>query len=145
MAKFRYKFEAIKKIKENLEKKVQKEISVIDLEINRLSNKRLDVLNQKARARQECFSKNSFRVFELKFQEQLEQVLETEAEKISLSIRELEENRKVKVAELTEKSRENKIFETLKEKHYEDFLFEENQIEQKEIDEIASKQYSREG
>lgn len=144
MQKFKYRFEGIKKVKENLEKKVQKEISLLDLEIESLSERRLEVLRKKENSRREWSSRNSFKISELQFQEQFEQLLDIQAEKIMHQIGALERNREIKTEDLAQKSKENKVFEKLKEKHFEQFLIEENQLEQKEIDEIASKQFSRE-
>lgn len=64
--------------------------------------------------------------------------------KILNEIESLEKVKETRMVELEQKTKEHKIFETLEEQHYEDFLLTQNQLEQKEIDEIASKKFARE-
>lgn len=144
MAKFHYKFESIKKIKENLEKKVQKEVSVIELEIEKLNMVLADIRTKKDESRRNCFTRSTFKISELQFQEHLEELMDLQIEKIREEIFRMEGEKEKKLAELAQKSKENKIFETLKEKHFEEYVINENQNEQKLIDEIASTQFGRE-
>ena len=46
MAKFTYKYESITRIKETLQKKVQKEVSSIDLEIEKLYKEIDDIIEE---------------------------------------------------------------------------------------------------
>ncbi len=46
MAKFQYKFKTIKDIKERLEKKTQKELAIIDLEIKNKNEEILELTKQ---------------------------------------------------------------------------------------------------
>ncbi|HEX2869563.1 MAG TPA: flagellar FliJ family protein [Ignavibacteriales bacterium] len=144
MAKFRYRFESIKKIKETFEKKIQKEISLIDLEIE----KQNDLLKSLARERMkanEAFSGKSFvRAGELQFQGEVQHLLDVREKNILSEITNLEKVKENRMLELQQKTKEHKIFEALEEKHYEDYQILQNQIEQKEIDEIASKKFARE-
>ncbi|MGE5400397.1 MAG: flagellar export protein FliJ [Ignavibacteriales bacterium] len=145
MAKFHYRFESIKKVKETLEKKVQKEISLIDMEIEK-SNESLQLISdEKAKARKIIAGRNNVRVSELQFHNEVEQLLELKAKKIREEVCNLEKAKENKIAELAQKTKEHRIFETLEERHYEDYLLLENQAEQKEIDEIATKKFAREG
>lgn len=144
MAKFRYKFESIKKIKETFEKKIQKEISLVELEIEKLNRKVSDLADEKLKARSTLSGRSSVRVSELKFQGDVEYLIELKEKKILAEIENLQKVKREKILELEQKTKEHKIFETLEEKHFEDFQLEQNQIEQKEIDEIASKKFVRE-
>lgn len=144
MAKFRYRFESIKKIKETFEKKIQKEISLIDIEIEK-QNDLLKSLAQERMKANEALSGRSFvKASELQFQGELQNLLDLREKNIKTEIANLEKVKEERMLELQQKTKEHKIFEALEEKHYEDFQLVQNQIEQKEIDEIASKKFARE-
>lgn len=145
MAKFKYQFESILRIKETLEKKIQKEISLIDLEIDNLNKVLQDMLEERNVTKKNVGARRNIKASELQFYNEVEILMDAQMKKISGEINRLEEKKKVKVEELIAKSKEHKIFETLEGKHLEDFVFDQNQIEQKEIDEIAMKKFAREG
>ncbi|MGE5431787.1 MAG: flagellar export protein FliJ [Syntrophomonadaceae bacterium] len=144
MAKFHYKFESIKKIKETFEKKIQKEISLIDIEIEKQNCLLKSLADEKNKSRSSLSGKNNVKVSELQFQSEVQNLLGLKEKKILGEIKELEKVKETRMLELEQKTKEHKIFETLEEKHYEDFLLAQNQLEQKEIDEIASKKFARE-
>ena len=144
MAKFHYRFESIKKIKETLEKKIQKEISIIDLEIEKLNDSLKTLSDEKLKAQNFLSGRSNVKISELQFQSEVENLLEIRADKILNEIANLEKVKESRMLELEQKTKEHKIFETLEEKHLEDFQLIQNQLEQKEIDEIASKKFARE-
>lgn len=144
MAKFKYKFESVKKIKETLEKKVQKEISLIDLEIDETNRLLKAVLDEKDSFRNSLASKSNLRAYELQFHNDADYLLDLQAKKLLDELNQLKLSRENKIFELAQKTKEHKIFEYLEEKHYEDYLYDQNLVEQKEIDEIASKKFARE-
>jgi flagellar export protein FliJ len=144
MAKFAYKFETIKKVKESLEKKVQKELAFIEMDIDRMNTSLKEVFEEKSKSKKEFEKKKNLRVADLQFHENEENLLNLKAQKIINEIIELEHKKDLKIAELEQKTKEFKIMEVLEEKHYEDFLYDQNHIEQKELDEIATKKFVRE-
>ncbi|MCU7491409.1 MAG: flagellar export protein FliJ [Bacteroidota bacterium] len=144
MAKFRYKFESIKKIKETFEKKIQKEISLIDLEIEKQNGLLESLAEEKNKSRNSLSGRSFIKISELQFQGEVQNLLGLREKKILSEIANLRKIKETRMLELEQKTKEHKIFETLEEKHYEDFLLVQNQIEQKEIDEIASKKFARE-
>ncbi|HEX2960369.1 MAG TPA: flagellar FliJ family protein [Ignavibacteriales bacterium] len=144
MAKFRYKFESIKKIKETFEKKIQKEISLIDLEIEKQNGLLESLAEEKNKSRNSLSGRSFIKISELQFQGEVQNLLGLREKKILNEIANLRKIKETRMLELEQKTKEHKIFETLEEKHYEDFLLVQNQIEQKEIDEIASKKFARE-
>ena len=140
MPKFKFKYDSIKKVKDLLEKKVQKEIAQIELEIERnIAEKEKLVVeienNHKNR-------KNN-KVSELKAVENYKIMLEKKVEDIQKQIKVLNKLKEEKVNELIEKSKENKIFQTLEENHFENFKYEENLKDEGKINEIATQKYIR--
>lgn len=143
MPKFKYKFESIKRIKKIIEKKVQKELLEIIVAIRQKEEEIQELDNIKQNAKNELSSKQILTVQELRFQNNYDKFIEEKKDKIKKEIAALEKSRILKMKELTEKSKEHKIFELLKEKHLEDFIIEESRKEQKAIDEVANLRYSR--
>ncbi len=142
MAKFHYKFEAIKKVKEALEKKAQKEIAVIDLEIKKLEDeyKRLTELDLKSKKE---FVKVHVSAGELQFMKGYELFLQKQRELITNKINKLNEKRKIKLDELVHRSKEHKIFNMLEEHHLNTFNSEQNKLELDQINEIATQKFVR--
>lgn len=145
MAKFNYKFAAVQRIKNTIEKKVQKELSTIDLEIEKTKKIINDLTLEKKQRKEEVKSKKSLKVSELNFYESLEKNINAKIELVEREIKKLEKKRIMKQLELVEKSKETKMFEKLEIKHYGDFVKEQNKIEQIEMDDIATKKFVRSG
>jgi len=143
MNKFRYKFDSVRKVKEIQEKKVQKEIALIELEVDNLHKILKMIFEEKSKVKEEVSKKKNVKVSELKFYDQEEQLLEMKAQNVLNDINQFESKKKIKIAELEQKNKEHKILDILEEKHYENFMIEQNQLEQKEIDEIATKKFVR--
>ncbi len=141
MAKFKYRFEAIKKIKQRMEKKVQKEIAEIELEIKKNENK-IAELNQNIRnEKQKVLNKKSLKASELHFHSLYENYLINKIDEIKNKLAQKKEEKKIKLKELEEKNKETKIFEKLEEKHFQEFNYKQNKLEQIEMDEIAVKEF----
>ncbi len=140
MPKFKFKYDSIKKVKGLLEKKVQKEIALIDLEIERNIFEReklvLEIENN-------LKNRKNNRVSELKAVENYKTSLEKRVENIQKQIFQLNKHKDEKVNELIEKSKENKIFQTLEDNHFEIFKYEENLKDESKINEIATQKYIR--
>jgi flagellar export protein FliJ len=143
MAKFKYKYEPIRKVKEQLQKKVQKEISIIDLEIGKLKSEISELLEKLKIEREKAIGKNSIKVSELHFYSKYETYTNQNIKRLNKLINELKIKRLKMVKELMQKSKEAKIFETLKEKHQEDFKKVQDKIEQLQMDEIAVNNFNK--
>jgi flagellar export protein FliJ len=144
MAKFKFKFDNVKKVKEALETKAKKEIAVIDSEIvkeNDARQKLIDETNENTKN----FSKNNIKISELKFIKNYVTVNENKIEKIDESIHKLDIKRDIKMNELIEKKKETKILEILEENMQKDYNKEQNKIDLKKFDEIATQKFGRQG
>ena len=135
----------MQRIKSTIEKKVQKELSTIDLEIEKTKKVINDLILEKKQRKEEVKSKKSLKVSELNFYESLEKNINAKIELVEREIKKLEKKRIMKQLELVEKSKETKMFEKLEVKHYSDFVKEQNKIEQIEMDDIATKKFVRSG
>ena len=142
MAKFVYQFEAIRKVKENLEKKVQKEIALIDMEIGKLK-KEHDLLEREEMMSRNNSGKKGMTVGDIKFKKGYELCLNRKRAVVSEKIERLSEKRELKMTELIQKSKEHKIFDTLEENLSENFTQEQNHLEMKFIDDIATQKFVR--
>ncbi len=143
MGKFKYKFENIHRIKKTLEKKVQREISEIELEIDKRKSDIKTLLAEKHNKQAELKKRKTLKVSELQFHEQFFNNIDAKVLELSQEIEKLNEIREQKMEELIEKSKETKMFEKLEEKHFEKFQKEENKLEQLEMDDIATKKFVR--
>jgi flagellar export protein FliJ len=137
--KFQYKFAAIKKIKEIFEKRAQKEVAAIQLEIDKARSEYDDIL----RIRMEENKKHLkiISASDLKFHKNYIASLNRELERIRLKIDQLLLQKEEKLNELVQKSKEQKIFSTLEEIHHGEFIKEQNKVEMHNIDEIATARY----
>jgi len=142
MPKFKYKFESIKNIKENLEKKAQKEVAVIDAEIA-VCKAEYGALNEEEIISRKNFKMSGVLAGELKFKKNFEISLKKKKDAVLEKIGRLEEKKKKKVEELVQKTKEHKIFESLEDTYRENFNFEQNKIELGQIDEIATQKFIR--
>lgn len=142
MAAFKYKYESITRIKETLQKKVQKEVSTIDIEIENyyekihsiiqdIKNSKIILINTKISAKELQFYKNYIKD------------LNNQIESLEAEIVKLKTKREVKVIELIKKSKEAKIFNTLKDIYHENFNSEEKRKEMIDLDEIATQKFTR--
>ncbi len=142
MAKFVYKFEAVKKVKETLEKKVQKEVAVIEIQIDKLMME-YDKLTGEVMASRTAPIRHNITAGELKFKNGYEVCLEKERISILNQINKLKEKRKIKMSELVQKSKEHTIFETLEDNYSENFKNEQNHLDMQVIDELATQKFVR--
>jgi flagellar FliJ protein len=142
MAKFKFKFENVKKVKEALETKAKKEIAVIDNEIAR-ENKAKQKLIDEANENKKSYSKKNIKASELSFFKNYVSANEKKIEKIEASIHKLDIKRDAKMNELIEKKKENKILEKLEENMQKDFDKEQNKNELKKFDELATQKFIR--
>lgn len=141
MSKFKYKFAGIQKVKIAFEKKAQKELTLIDIEIKSRKEKIKELIQEKKMQKTSVLNKKSLKASELIFADKYEKVIENQIEKLKDEITLLNKKRNLKINELAQKSKETRIFEKLKEKHIVNFQKEEMRNELKEIDDIASKKF----
>jgi len=142
MSKFIYRFESIKKIKDSLEKKAAKELAEIDVFIERQRQEYNRVVERSNNTKRDI-SHEKLSSFELKFIKGYEEDLKQQLLLIKLKINQLELKKDEKMVELVQKSKENKMFGTLKENHLEIFQLNENKIEMDSINEMATQKYIR--
>ncbi|MHB8578604.1 MAG: hypothetical protein ACYDA4_01945 [Ignavibacteriaceae bacterium] len=142
MTKFIYKFDAIKHVKENLEKKTQKEIALIEFEIEKLRKEYDLVLEEEMVSRRKDFEKG-VHVGEIKFKKSYESNLSKRRSIITGKIDQLISDKKIKLTELIQRSKEHKIFDTLEETLLEDFNEEQKHVESIFTDELANQKFIR--
>lgn len=141
MSQFLYKFDSIKKTKDILEKKVQKELADIDIQIENLSDEFVKLEKKKENSVKNL--QQYKRVSDLKqldnYRNNLKQQMEVVKKKIDL----LTLKRQNKLDELIIKSQESKMFRKLEEVHLEEYNHEENIKEEKIINEVATQKFIR--
>jgi flagellar FliJ protein len=142
MSKFNYKFHTLQKVKDSLQKKVQKEIALLDLEIEKFENEFNTVSNEENESKKKIINKDVL-AGEIKFRKNYELCLDRKKIMILEKIGKLNKKKEVKLAELIQKSKEHKIFDSLEEAYHENFIKEENRSELKFIDELATQKFIR--
>lgn len=142
MSKFTYKFDAIRKVKESLEKKVQKEVAEIDLSIDKYKRE-LQKLTDEEKEESEKFSKN-IKIVELKERRAYLVSLKKKMENVQLQISALYLQREKKINELIQKSKEHKIFDSLEDVYRDQFNEEEKRLEMVQVNETATQRFVRE-
>jgi len=142
MTKFNYKFDTIRRIKETLEKKAQKEIAEIDLSIEKWKAE-LQIVSLEEKEQRQKFSSN-IKIAELKERNAYLVTLKKKIENIQLQINSLRLQREKKVQELIQKSKEHKIFDSLEEVYRDQFNEEEKRLEMVQVNETATQRFVRE-
>lgn len=142
MSKFVYKYDTILRVKEILEKKILKEISEIEREIEKLEKEKI-LLVTKRKNLADKISIGKIKVNDYKSAKAAIKTIERLIVSIEKKIEEWKEKKQKKLDELLEKKKERKIFETLKEKMYEDYLIEDNRNDLKQLNEIAINNFNR--
>lgn len=144
MTKFKYKFDTIKDVKQRLEKKTQKELALIDLDIANNKNRIYELAKLLKEQKKKKLEKKSKTIKEYHFDEKYESYLVEQMELIRKYIVSKKIERNKKLEELVRKAKETKTFEKLEEKHFTDFIKEQEKIEQNEMDEFAVKEFLKE-
>ncbi len=142
MKKFVFEFDSVIRIKEVLEKKVMKEISLIDKEIVQSVQKQKSLVEKKSELHRNINS-GSIKVYEYRSAKSHIKILEKEVINYEKKIEELKNRKEQKRIELVQKKKELKIFETLKENKKEEFLFDYNREELKQLNELAINNFIR--
>ena len=143
MGEFKFKYKSIENLKRILEKQVQKELAEIDLEIEKVMDYLSRLKIEKANFIDKKDEPRRTKIIDVQLNENYLIQLDLKIEEVEEEIIELSEKRELKLKELEEKSKEKKVFEILGEKYLNEFIKEENRLEQLEIDDIATKRYIR--
>ncbi len=141
MAKYKFKFESIVKVKEMLEKKIQVEISGINKEIDDLRFDMKNLLDEYKRVSLQM-SEKSIRVSDFQSIKMYSSQLLKQIEILERKIEECQKRKEEKQKELIERKKEIKAFEIMKESDYENFLVEERKTELKALNEVAIRNFN---
>ena len=142
MSKFKFKFEAVKNVKEAFEKKAQKELAQIDLFISKHENIKQKLIDEINEIRNSAY-KRKMNISELQFLGGYDSVLRQQVDMQTEVIKQLEKKREKKIEEVIVKSKEKKMLTQLEDVHKENFLKAENSIELKYFDEIAVQNFNK--
>ena len=142
MAAFVYKFKTVKKVKEQLKKKIEKELAEVELEIKE-AEKKIEDLEKELDNVLKSFSEKNMKVSVMKFKKSSENILKNKIETANKELRKLNDKKKLVIAELEKKSKEHKIFDILEDNMREKFNIEQNRIENGKIDEVAVQKFAR--
>lgn len=136
MQRFRFKYDTVIRVKEILEKKVLKEISLLETAIEKLHDhkKSLEEKRKQLDINAHCVK---IKALEYKSIKTLMNSLEKEISSIEKKIGDLKLKREEKKQELYARKKEVKILETLKENQYQEFISDSNREELKQLNEIA--------
>ena len=142
MAKFKYKFESVRNVKEIFQKKIQKEVAEIEMQIDEYNQYYLSLINDLESIKKN-FIKRHMTVAELKFQENYEMSIQRKLHVLKKHINELEEQKNQKLKVLAQKTKEKKIFDELEVNYLEAYNIEQSRIESIRTDEMANQRFIR--
>lgn len=145
MGKFKYRFESVRRVKEIVERQIQKQLHIIELSIQEKHKEIERTQQEKMESKASLDVTKKIKASELHFRANLDSFYDEKIEMLVKELHELEDQKIKKMHELEEKNKELKIFERLKEKHFEEFVLTEKKEEQNALDEIATMNYSKEG
>jgi len=142
MGKFRFKFENIARIKETLKKKIQRDIGLIDIKISKFQRD-IETLKVNFEKEKKYYFEKHAKVNEIQSLERHEIFIKKKIISFENEIKKLKSLRMKKIDELVSLSKDEKMFETLKENYLEKFREEERKTEGKLFDELALRKSSR--
>lgn len=143
MAKFLYKFRTVKKIKEILEKQAQKELAETQAKIDLVLLEIEQVKELKAKSKADKEKSGKIKISDLQFMENFTSSLDDTVKALYQEVDNLSKVKEQKFQKLIERAKDSKVFQKLEEKYKEEFLIELNRLEQKEMDEIALRKFSK--
>ncbi len=142
MAKFDFKFETIKRIKDKLKSKAQKELAEINLKIDQKKVK-IDEARRELYETKQMLRKDGGKVSELHYYERHGIYLNGKITKMIADIEKLEIEKQKRLDELVVKTQESKMFELLKDKHLQVYNEEELKKDNAFLDELAIQKSGR--
>lgn len=140
MACFRFSMQNILNMKEKLEDQAKNEYAQANARLLR-EQERLEIIvarREEAREKLKLVLYETLSVAEIRTRENAVEVLKFYAMQQQLAVKRCEKEVEVAREKLSEAMKERKIFEKLREKAFDEFVFEENRKEQKEVDELMS-------
>jgi len=143
MAKFVYKYESVKNVKESLEKKAQKEVASINLKIEKVNDEINDVDEKRKQISISGKESDKVKASEVHSKIYYDKFLEEHKKSLLEKKEKLEHEKNTLLEELIIKSKEHKIFKTLEEKHLRNFIDEENKNDQIQMDDISVQKFAR--
>ena len=143
MSKFKFKFESVQKVKSSLEKKAQRELALLEKELEQKRNEYNKVLEEELLAEKKL-TKKSIKISEMKHYEFYILSIKKKLAGIQKEIDDLEVKKQNKITELVRKSQDHKIFNILEEIQHQDFDSIQNSLEKKSFDEMATQKFLRE-
>lgn len=140
MACFRFSMQNILDMKEKLEDQAKNEYAQANARLLREQEKleKIVARREEAREKLKLVLCETLSVNEIRTRENAVEVLKFYAMQQQLVVIRCEKEVEVAREKLSEAMKERKIFEKLREKAFEEFVFEENRKEQKEVDELMS-------
>lgn len=141
MAKFIFRLDSVKRVKENYEKKAKRELAVINKYINDHQKLREKLIEEVNSIRNNV--KPRMTASELKFLGGYKNSLNLQIKNEEAELTRLEQEKKRKISEVMQRAKEKKILSQLEEHQQNEFLKEENKTELKQFDEIAIQNFSR--
>lgn len=141
MAKFIFKLDSVKRVKENYEKKAKRELAVINNYINDHQKMREKLIEEVNSLRNNVRPKMT--ASELKFLGGYKSLLSSKIKNEEAELTRLDQEKKRKISEVMQRAKEKKILNQLEELQHNEFLKEENKTELKQFDEIAIQNFSR--
>jgi len=141
MSKFKFKFQSVADVKEIFEKRILREIFVINQEINNLENKRDNKLEERKKVLKDLF-KHKLKASDYQSVKRYEEQLMKQIIHIEKEIEACFKRMKLKQKELIGLKKEIKAFEILKSNDYSNFLIEEGRTELKILNDIAIANYN---
>jgi flagellar FliJ protein len=142
MSKFKFKLEPIKKVKENLESKVKREIAQFNSKINDKNSEREKLIQELDSIRN--YNLQRISSFEMQFIQNYKITLISKIKDIEKEMIELEKQKENKIKQLQIYAKERKIIEQYEELKKAEFEKELNKLEMKVFDELAIQNFMRE-
>lgn len=142
MSKFKFKLEPIKKVKENLESKVKREIALLNSRISEKNSEREKLIQELDSIRN--YNLQRISSFEMQFIQNYKITLMSKIKDIEKEMIELEVQKENKIKQLQIYAKERKIIEQFEDLKKNEFEKEVNKIEMKAFDELAIQNFMRE-
>jgi flagellar protein FliJ len=139
---FVYKFKAVKNVKEQLKKKIEKELAEVEFEILK-AQKKIDDLYEELENIAKNFPHKNIKVSDLQFIKSSENITKEKIKAANEEMKKIQLKREAIIADLEKKSKEHKIFDKLEDNMREKFNIEQNRLDNGKIDEIAVQKFAR--
>ncbi|MCF6270036.1 MAG: flagellar FliJ family protein [Melioribacteraceae bacterium] len=143
MKKFKYKFDSVLNFKETIKKQAMKEVAFVGKQIEEFLAKKENLISELKGCKLDN-NKSSIKISELQFLESHIFYIKKKIEFVDNEIARLKLLLKLKQNELIEKTKESKVFQKLKESKLMLFKKEENKLEIKMLDELATQKVNKE-